>query len=36
MAYWYDSLGYGVFNGMMITHAELLLLRKYNIIIIIN
>jgi hypothetical protein len=34
MAKWYKSLGYGIFNGMIINHAEYLTLRKAGIVFI--
>ena len=36
MCYWYSQLGYGVFDGMMINEAEMLLLKHNGIIVIVR
>ena len=36
MCYWYSQLGYGVFDGMMINEAEMLLLKRNGIVIVIR
>lgn len=32
MAKWYTILGYGIFNGQLINHAEYLMIRKAGIL----
>lgn len=31
MAKWYSELGYGIYNGIIINHAEYLTLRKAGV-----
>lgn len=34
MTKWYESLGYGIYNGQLINRAEYLTLRKAGIVFI--
>ena len=34
MAKWYKELGYGIYNGLLINHAEYCMLRKAGVVFI--
>ena len=36
MCYWYPELGYGIFNEIMINEAEMLLLKRNGVVIIVR
>lgn len=36
MCYWYPILGYGIFNDLMITEAEMHMLKHNGVIIIVR
>lgn len=36
MCFWYAELGYGIFNEMMISEAEMLLLKHNGVVIIVR